>query len=233
MIKVIERIIKKLKNDKNYVFESDYSIREIVVIVGIRFSQIVRGYYKLFFNSFFSSGVVFCGKNVKIDHSYNLKAGKSLILEDYVYINALSHNGISLGNNVTIARSAIIVCTGVISNKGVGIKIGNNSAIGAQSFLGGQGGIEIGDDVIMGAQVKIFSENHNFEYSNILIRKQGESRKGIKINNNCWIGAGATILDGVNLGNGCIVAAGSVVTKSFPNNSVVAGVPAKIIKTRN
>jgi acetyltransferase-like isoleucine patch superfamily enzyme len=59
------------------------------------------------------------------------------------------------------------------------------------------------------------------------------NRKGIKIGKNCWIGSKVSILDGVQLGNGCIVAAGAVVTKSFPDNSIIGGVPAKLLKTRS
>ena len=99
-------------------------------------------------------------------------------------------------------------------------------------FLADKGGIKIGNDVIMGPQVKIFSENHNYSQTYILIRKQGESRKGVTIGDNCWIGAGVTILDGVSIANGCVIAAGSVVTKSIPENAIVAGVPAKVIKLR-
>ena len=66
-----------------------------------------------------------------------------------------------------------------------------------------------------------------------LIRQQPSSRKGIEIGSNCWIGAKAVILDGVKIGNGCIIAAGAVVTKSIPDNSVAAGVPAKVIKVRS
>ena len=58
-------------------------------------------------------------------------------------------------------------------------------------------------------------------------------RKGqIIIGNDCWIGRGATILGGVTIGDGCVIAAGSVVTKSFPDNVIIGGVPAKIIKDR-
>jgi acetyltransferase-like isoleucine patch superfamily enzyme len=67
---------------------------------------------------------------------------------------------------------------------------------------------------------------------NLAIRLQGVSRKGIKIGKNCWIGSKVTILDGVEIGDSCIVAAGAVVNKSFPSNSVIGGVPAKILKSR-
>ena len=64
------------------------------------------------------------------------------------------------------------------------------------------------------------------------IRLQGVKRTGIKIGKNCWIGAKVTILDGVTIGDGCIVAAGAVVNSSFPDNSVIGGVPARLLKQR-
>jgi acetyltransferase-like isoleucine patch superfamily enzyme len=231
MQKIIENIIKKLKNDPNYSLDKNYSLRELQTITRIRLIQVIRGLIKKLVICE-SKGFIFCGSKVKIEFGHLIKAGSSLIIEDNVIINALSKDGIILGNNVTIAKNSVLQCTGVIAKKGVGIKIGNNSAVGANSYLGGQGGIEIGEDVIMGPNVNIFSENHNYSDNSLVIRKQGETRKGVKINNNCWIGAGSIILDGVEIGEGCVVAAGSVVTKSIPPNSVVAGVPARIIKNR-
>jgi acetyltransferase-like isoleucine patch superfamily enzyme len=230
MIKMLNKIIGILKNDKNYTLDDTYSLKQLLYIVFYRAIQIVNGLIiKIKINS---QGIIFCGSHVKIQYGFLIKAGKSLILEDGVVLNAISENGIILGRNVTIAKYSILQCTGVIAHKGVGIKIGNNSAIGAHSYLGGQGGIEIGNDVIMGPGVKIFSENHNFENTDVLIRKQGESRDKVKINDNCWIGANAIILAGVEIGYGCVIAAGSVVTKSLPDNNIAAGVPAKILKQR-
>jgi acetyltransferase-like isoleucine patch superfamily enzyme len=227
----IEKIIAILKKDPSYKLDDTYSLKQLFFIVWYRAFQALRGFFiKLRISS---SGIIFCGRKVILQHAYQVTAGKNLILEDGVHINALSLNGITLGHNVTIAKYAVLSCTGVIANKGVGISIGNNSAVGAQSFLGGQGGIVVGNDVIMGPQVKIFSENHNFEHPQMILRKQGESRKGVRIGDNCWIGAGSIILDGVVIGQGCVVAAGAVVTKSFPENSILAGVPAKIVKSRS
>jgi acetyltransferase-like isoleucine patch superfamily enzyme len=226
----IEKIIAKLKNDPTYKLDNSYTSKQLFFIVWYRSFQIWRGLILRLNVS--STGMVFCGRRVVVQHGYQFKAGKNLILEDGVRINALSEDGISFGDNVTVASYSVLVCTGVIAKKGKGILIGNNSAIGSQSFLGGQGGIAIGNDVIMGPQVKIFSENHNFRDADTIIRKQGELRKGVSIGHNCWIGAGAIILDGVVLGKGCVVAAGSVVTKSFSDNSVLAGVPATLTKIR-
>lgn len=231
MRKLIEKIIALLKGDPAYRLDTTYSVRQLFFIVWYRIGQVARGFFiKIRVTT---SGIVFGGRGVIIQHAYQMKAGKNLILEEGVFINALSEKGITLGDNVTIAKMSVLSCTGVIASKGVGITIGNSSAVGAQSFLGGQGGIKIGNDVIMGPQVRIFSENHNYALPDVIIRKQGETRKGVTIGDNCWIGAGATILDGVVIEAGCVIAAGAVVTKSVPANSIVAGVPAKIIQTRS
>ena len=229
--KLIEKIIAGLKGDPSYKLDDTYSLRQLIFIVYYRFWQIGRGLFLKFFIS--SSGMVFCGRRVIVQHGYLLRAGRNLILEDAVHINALSEDGIVFGSNVTIAKHAILSCTGVIAHKGKGIRIGNNSAVGAQSFVGGQGGITIGNDVIMGPQVKIFSENHSFDQTDVLIRKQGETRKGVVIGDNCWIGAGVTILDGVTIASGCVIAAGSVVSTSIPENSLAMGIPARVMRSRS
>lgn len=228
---VVEKIIRILKKDPNYKFSSELSLYDTSAILLHRASQIARG---LLLKPFVkSTGLIFVGTRVKLRHKNNIRLGKNAIIEDNVHINAFSKNGFRAGNNVSIARDSIVVCSGVIRHKGVGVSIGNNTGINARAYLGGQGGIEIGDSVIIGPDVKIFSENHIFDSLDIPIKDQGESRKGVKINNNCWIGAGAIILDGVEIGEGCVVAAGSVVTKSFPRNSVIGGIPAKTIKMRD
>jgi acetyltransferase-like isoleucine patch superfamily enzyme len=175
---------------------------------------------------------VFRGRRVVVEHAYQLSAGPGLILEDGAFISALSLNGVKLGRNVTIARGAVLTCTGVIARIGDGIRIGDRSAVGAGSFIGGQGGVSIGDDVIMGAGVRIFSENHEYQALDRPIRAQGETRRGVAIDDDCWIGAGATIVDGVSVGTGCVIAAGAVVTRSVPPFTIAAGVPARAIGSR-
>lgn len=228
---LIEIVLKRFKNDNSLKIKMNYSNVELFYIMKYRLYQVFRGLFKKIILKKVG-GFLFIGNQVKIEYPNLVEFGKNTILEDGVIINALSQNGIIFGDNVTIAKYAILQCTGIIANKGIGIKIGNNSAVGAQSYLGGQGGIEIGNDVIMGPGVRIFSENHNYQNPDALIRKQGENRKGVKIQNNCWIGASSTILDGVEIGEGSIIAAGSVVTRSISPNSIAAGIPAKVIKNR-
>lgn len=228
---MIEQLIRKLKNDPNYKWESPHSTRDLISIAWVRLTQVTRG---LFFKPFLkkSKGLLFVGTHVKVRHGYKVTAGRNLILEDNVSLNALSENGIVFGDHVSIARDSILFCTGIVAYRGKGIAIGDRTGISARAYFAGQGGISIGSDVIMGPNVQIFSENHGYADVNIIIKDQGVVKQPVAIGNNCWIGAGSTILAGVTMGHGCVVAAGSVVTKSFPANSVIAGIPAKLLKIR-
>lgn len=112
------------------------------------------------------------------------------------------------------------------------IKIGANCTIHPFCVLLGEGGITIGNDVRIAATTIIASVNHIFKDRNIPIWKQGMNAKGIKIGNDVWIGANCTILDGVTIGNGAVIAAGAVVNKDVEENSIVGGVPSRLIKYR-
>lgn len=229
---IIEKIIKKIKGDNTYRWNNNYSTYDLIIIVSERFLQVIRGIFlKIFLKK--SKGLLFVGRSTDVKHANKLRVGKNFILGDYSFINALSTEGVSIGDNVSIGRSATLVCTGVIANVGKGIKIGNNTGINAGAYFAGQGGITIGSNVIVGPGVKIFSENHVFNDLNVNIKDQGVTRLGVKIGDNCWIGSGVTILDGVTIGKGCVIAAGSVVNKSLEDNTVAAGVPARAIKNRD
>lgn len=160
--------------------------------------------------------------------------GRNLNIERGCYIDALSVEGLQMGKNVSFGYSTCLRITGSLGSMGNGIKIGNNVGLGSHGFYGcGMGHLEIGDDTIFGNYVSIHPENHNYSDLSIPIRLQGVSTSGgVKIGNGCWIGAKATILDGTNIGDGCIVAAGAVVKGDFPDNAIIGGVPAKILKYR-
>lgn len=178
----------------------------------------------------FNKNKIMISKNVKIKNKKYLKTLTLLNIAHDVYIDALSEDGIQFGHHVSIGCFTRIECTGSLSFLGKGFKCGNNCGFGTNCFYGAAGGIELGNDVIVGNFVSMHSENHNYTDLTKPIRLQGTNHKGIKIGNNCWIGAKATILDGTVIGNGVVVAAGAVVTGIFPDNVVIGGVPAKILK---
>jgi acetyltransferase-like isoleucine patch superfamily enzyme len=106
--------------------------------------------------------------------------------------------------------------------------------LGSNNFYGCAGGIEIGDDTIIGNFVSLHAENHNYEDLDRLIRLQGVKHIGIKIGKNCWIGAKVTILDGAIIEDGCVIAAGALVPAGvYRSNGIYGGVPSRLIKYRN
>jgi len=98
--------------------------------------------------------------------------------------------------------------------------------------LNGGGGIEIGDNVLIGPGVMIWSQNHRYQRADIPITDQGYDYAKVTIEEDVWIGARSIILPGVHISKGAVVAAGSVVTRSVAPYTVVAGVPARPIKSR-
>ena len=109
---------------------------------------------------------------------------------------------------------------------GKNIKIGKNVFINACCKFQDQGGITIGNGVLIGHNVTLATLNHD-ERPNY---RQNIYPKPIKIGDNVWIGSNATILSGITIGKGAIIGANSVVTKNVPANTIVAGVPARIIR---
>lgn len=232
LVTITEKLISKLKGQETYNFKKPISSKALRSVLGNRGMQVVRGCFKRWFLQS-TNGLLLCGKCVTIRNGYKISCSNNVIFDDFVFLDGLSENGIVIGSNVTISRHASIICTGVIADLGVGVTIGDHSAIGSYSFIGGQGGITIGNNVIMGAGVKMFSENHNYRRLDIPIRLQGVSRKGITIEDDCWIGSGSIILDGTIIRKGCVVAAGSVVRDEIKDFSVIGGVPARLLKNRH
>lgn len=119
---------------------------------------------------------------------------------------------------------------GVFFGGGRDIEIGNNSALGIDARVSGP--LSIGDDVMMGPNVSIYTQNHEAENIYKPMRLQTAPKKKVTIGNDCWIGANAIILPGVSVGDGAIVGAGAVVTHDVPKLAVVGGNPARVIKIR-
>lgn len=226
MRKIINSLISKLKGEKFILDDRIPTLYILRLLFGRTISLIwgticLRSLKRVFVHP---TSVVKCVS--KIHTGKNFSVGKNC------YIDALSQDGFICGDNVSVGYSTHIELTGSLRYLGKGIRIGNNVGLGTHGHFGsGMGFLDIGDDTIFGNYVSIHPENHNFSDVNIPIRLQGVNGLGVKIGKNCWIGAKVTILDGTILGNNCIVAAGAVVRGQFPNNCIIGGVPAKIIKT--
>ena len=100
-------------------------------------------------------------------------------------------------------------------------------------YLNGFGGIEIGDKVMIGANTMFFAHDHIFGDLSKPMWSQGLAAKSIKIEDNVYIGCNVLIMGGVIVHEGAVIGAGSVVTKDVPSNTVVAGVPAKVVSVRS
>ncbi len=118
------------------------------------------------------------------------------------------------------------IFTPIYINYGKNLKIGKNVFINFDCTFLDLGGITIEDDVLIGPKVSLVTENHPLNPEH----RKGLICKPILIKRNVWIGANATILAGVTIGENAVVAGGAVVSKDVPDNTVVGGVPAKIIK---
>jgi len=125
----------------------------------------------------------------------------------------------------TIDQSTTVF-TPIYINYGKNISIGKNVFINFDGVFLDLGGIIIEDNVLIAPKVSLVTEGHPIEPEN----RQSLTVAPIHIKKNAWIGANATILPGVTVGENAIVAAGAVVGKDVPDNTIVGGVPAKIIK---
>ena len=111
---------------------------------------------------------------------------------------------------------------------GTELRVGRNVFINQNCTIYDLGGVDIGDDVLIGPNVSIITSGHPLEPSQ---RRAGVTAAPIVIERNVWIAAGATIIGGVTVGENSVVAAGAVVTHDVPPNTLVAGVPAKVIRS--
>jgi acetyltransferase-like isoleucine patch superfamily enzyme len=110
---------------------------------------------------------------------------------------------------------------------GLNIRVGRNVFINQACMLNDIGGIEIGDDVMIGPRVSLLTAAHPLDPGR---RRRQIVAAPIAIERNVWLGAGATILQGVTIGADAVVAAGAVVTRDVPPRTLVAGVPARIVR---
>ena len=148
--------------------------------------------------------------------------GKHSVIHRSVRMDTPPYRQFCLGDYSVVESFACI-------NNAVGdVIIGDHTRIGLHNTIIGP--VTIGSHVNLAQGITVTALNHNFEDAEKRIDVQGVSTTPVTIEDDVWIGANAVILPGVHIGNHCVVAAGAVVTKDVPPHSLVAGVPAKIIK---
>lgn len=226
--KIFNQLLSKIKGER-FELDGNIPLGYLLSFFWLKFISLIWGMIK-----FGTTKKVFVHPSSVIKSSRKIRLNGSVNIERDCYIDALSKDGLELGNNVSFGYHTCLRLSGSMHQIGNGAKIGKNVGLGSHGFYGcGVGHLEIGDDCIFGNYVSIHPENHNYTNLEQLIRLQGVSSVGgVKIGNNCWIGAKATILDGTVIGNSCIIAAGAVVKGEFPDNVIIGGIPAKIIKHR-
>ena len=148
--------------------------------------------------------------------------GKHSVIHRSARMDTPPYRLFSLGNYSVIESFACI-------NNAVGdVIIGDHTRIGLHNTIIGP--VDIGNHVNLAQGITVTALNHNFSDINKRIDEQGVSTNPVTIEDDVWVGANAVILPGVTIGEHCVVAAGAIVTKDVPPHSLVAGVPAKVIK---
>lgn len=175
-------------------------------------------------------GVVF-GTNIVLRHPKKISIGDNVIIDDNVLLDAKGNTniGITLEDEVFIGRNSILSC------KDGNIKLERRANIGFNCEVFSSNNVIIGKDNLVAAYTYfVGGGSYNLENKEIPINQQPNfaGKGGIVLDENIWIGAHCTILDGVKIGKGSVVAAGAVVNKEFSQMSIIAGIPAKVIKER-
>ncbi|MDJ1008314.1 MAG: acyltransferase [Paracoccaceae bacterium] len=176
------------------------------------------------------------GKGVNFGRDISLRCPGRIALGDDVAIDdgcALDARGttepgdFSIGDRTLISRDTILL---VKSNY---LRIGADCSIGTQCNISAVSGVEIGDDCIIAGHCYIGGGRYKTALGAGPMARQGLETKGpVRIGNDVWLGAHVTLLDGVTVGDGAILAAGAVVNADVAENTIVAGVPARPIGTR-
>jgi acetyltransferase-like isoleucine patch superfamily enzyme len=174
---------------------------------------------------------IFVADGVTLRGASLIRFGRGVTLERGVTMDGTMRRGIVLGDHVKIGPYSTLLGA-PISNLGEGIKFGANSAVDAYSFVGSAGPVTVGENVIMGQHVSFHPENHNFDRIDVPIKAQGTTRIGITIEDDVWVGANVTFLDGAHVGRGSVIGAGSLVRGRIPPYSIAVGTPARVIRSR-
>lgn len=167
--------------------------------------------------------------NAEIYHG-GLVIGANIFIDDRVLIYHANDGGpVEIGDRVHLYRD-IIIQTG----QGGSVTIGAHTSIQPRCiFSAFKGSIKIGEGVDIAPNCSFYSYDHSIAPGARIVEQPLQTKGGITIERDAWIGVGVTVLDGVRIGKGAVIGAGSVVIKDVPDGAVVMGVPACIVKMRD
>jgi acetyltransferase-like isoleucine patch superfamily enzyme len=174
-------------------------------------------------------GIAAIENSVRLRFADQIHLGNGAYLDQGTYLHACP-SGISIGENSFVMHGAVLHVYNFRDLPHAFIRIGSDCLIGELNVLRGQGGITIGDRVYTAPLVQILAVNHVYSDPSRPMIEQGITAEGIHIEDDVWLGAGSIITDGVTVGKGAVVAAGAVVTQDVPPQTVVGGVPARVLK---
>ncbi len=182
--------------------------------------------YKLFLRA---TGLPAIEDHVRLIRPEDISLGARVYLDYGVYLHG-GRGGITIGDDSWIMSGCRLHVFNFRNIAHAGIRIGRRTFLGEETLMRGQGGITVGDRVLFAPRVQVLAVDHVMTDPNRPIMDQGITAVGIRIEDGCWIGAGAIILDGVTIGRHACIGAGSVVTADIPPHALAVGAPARVVR---
>jgi acetyltransferase-like isoleucine patch superfamily enzyme len=166
---------------------------------------------------------------VRLCQPANIHLGRHVYLDHGVYLHGCPE-GIFIGAETFVMHGSELHVYNFRGLPHAGIWVGRGGFIGESCLIRGQGGVHIGDAVLLAPRVQILAVNHVFDDRDRPVIEQGITAKGIAVEDGAWIGAGAIVLDGVRVGGGSVIGAGAVVTGDVPPRALAVGTPARVVR---
>ena len=171
---------------------------------------------------------VFFGNDVTLRHPHKIRIGNDVVVDDGCVLDAkgATNEGITIGNGVFLGRQTIV------TTKDGDIMLEDGVNVSAFCMIFSASRVRCGRNTLIAAYTYLVGGSHDLDRTDVAIIDQARPSHGIAVGPNCWLGAGAIVLDGVTVGRDAVIGANSVVTKDIDDFAVAAGSPAATIRRR-